>query len=84
MFEGVKGFAEAPTIAESDIDIVDPKVENEKVAGFNAVSIVTCVIISFFAVMLIVSTFLLWTKAKDELKIQRNRGLSEDGSRSSG
>lgn len=69
MFEGVKGFAETPSIIDSDLEIVDPKVENEKVAGFDVISIITCTIIAFFVLMTTVATFLLWSKTKDALKL---------------
>ena len=61
MFEDVKGFAAVPIVEESDVDFVDPKVENEKIAKFDVVSIVICTIIVFFALMTIISTFLMWT-----------------------
>ena len=31
MFEGVKGYAEVAAVEESDIEFVDPKIENKKV-----------------------------------------------------
>lgn len=73
MFEGVKGFAAVPTVEESDVNFVDPKVENEKVVQFDVVSVIICVIISFFAIMTVISTFLMWTHEQDALKLARNR-----------
>ena len=73
MFEEVKGFADAPQIGEADLDIVDPKVENARVSSFSVLSIVTCAIIAFFLTMTMAATFLLWSKAQDTLRIQRNR-----------
>ncbi len=73
MFEGVKGFDSVPSVTESDVKFVDPKIENEKVTQFEMVSIIAVTIALFFVVMTIVGTFLLWSKAKDALKLQRNR-----------
>ncbi len=69
MFEGVKGFDTVPSVTESDVNFVDPKIENEKVTQFEMVSIIAITIALFFVVMTIVGTFLLWSKAKDALKL---------------
>ena len=61
MFEGVKGITEVPTVEESDVQFVEPKVENAKVVQYSIVSILTIVIMSFFAVMTILATIKLWS-----------------------
>ena len=83
MFEGVKGFSTVPTVEESDVGFVEPKKENERVSQFDVVSIIICVIMAFFALMTIIATFLMWTKERDALQLQRNRSDSSpsDGRR---
>ena len=73
MFEGVKGYDVVPTVDESDVDFVDPKVENEKVTQFDIVSVVICTIIVFFTLMTVIATFLMWSHERDQLKLQRSR-----------
>ena len=73
MFEGVKGYTQVPEVDESDVEFVDPRVENEKVVQFDVVSVIICTIIAFFTLMTVIATFLMWTYERDALKLQRNR-----------
>lgn len=73
MLEGVKGYAATPTVDVSDIEFVDPKVENDKVVQFDLVSIIICTIMAFFALVTCIATFLMWSYERDALKLQRNR-----------
>ena len=62
-----------PEVDESDVEFVDPRVENEKVVQFDVVSVIICTIIAFFTLMTVIATFLMWTYERDALKLQRNR-----------
>ena len=73
MLEEVKGFTSVPTIEESDVQFVVPKVENDKVLKFDIVSGIACFLIVFFMMATVIATFLLWQQARDPRRIQRNR-----------
>ena len=69
MFEGVKGYAQVPTVEESDVEFVDPKVENKKVVEFDIVSVIICSIMAFFSLMTVIATFLMWSHERDASKL---------------
>jgi len=71
-----------PTVDETDVEFLDPKAENEKVTDLDAVSIVACCLIAVFTLLTGLSTMMLWSKAKDALKLQRARSLNESPSQS--
>ena len=73
MFEGVKGYAEVAAVEESDVEFVDPKIENKKVTQLDIVSVIICCIISFFVLMVVIATFLMWSYERDASKLQRIR-----------
>jgi len=80
MFEEVKGFAVTPTIEESDVKFVDPKVENDKVLQFDVVSGISCFLIVFFSLMTLIATFLLWSQSRDSLRLRNAANLAENQS----
>ena len=65
MFEGVQGFTVVPTVEESDVQFVDPKVENAKVVEYTFVSILSISIIAFFCAMTCIATTKLWSENRE-------------------
>ena len=62
MLEDVKGFAVVPTVDETDVDFVQPKVENAKVTQYDIVSAIVVLMMVFFSLTTLVATFMLWSQ----------------------
>ena len=68
MFEDVKGFSTAPSIEESDVQFVDPAVENKKTVKWGVMSVLSCGLMAFFTVMSVIASIKLWSKHRDTLR----------------
>ena len=62
MLADVKGFAVVPTVDETDVDFVQPKVENAKVTQYDIVSAIVVLMMVFFSLTTLVATFMLWSQ----------------------